>query len=49
MSCTWMPTKSGKTSNLIYESLETGSLLFFKRKDEKWKNYGFLTQKNLDR
>lgn len=26
-----MPTKSGKTSNLIYESLETGSLLFLKK------------------
>lgn len=26
-----MPTKNGKTSNLIYESLETGSLLFLKK------------------
>ncbi|CCZ36140.1 unknown [Firmicutes bacterium CAG:646] len=38
MSCTWMPTKNGKTSNLIYKSLETGSLLL--KKGEK---YGRIT------
>ena len=42
-----MPTKNGKTSNLIYESLKQALFVFEER--IKMEELQFLTQKNLDR